>query len=70
MTPVQHPPESVRARIVERFADHVRLQAAGIDPELPFPEYCLDSVGAVGFAADIEETERLAQRTAAVDGIH
>jgi acyl carrier protein len=55
MTPTQHSPESVQAWLTERFAGHVRLTATEIDPGLPFSEYGLESVGAVGFAVDIED---------------
>ncbi|MFE0177214.1 acyl carrier protein [Streptomyces sp. NPDC059002] len=51
----EHSVESITAWLTERFAGYARRSVDEIDPQRPFADYGLDSVGAMSLAVDIED---------------
>ncbi|MFE2281677.1 acyl carrier protein [Streptomyces sp. NPDC059454] len=47
--------DDLRGWLVERLAEHLRMRAADIRPDVPLSDYGLDSVYALSVAAEIED---------------
>jgi acyl carrier protein len=47
--------DALRGWLVERLAEHLRMRAADIRPDVPLSDYGLDSVYALSVAAEIED---------------